>query len=79
MLTSIPILAGNPGTKPIRELVEATYCTVDINTEVTVLAELFRRSKVAIVLDESNHPEDIITRIDLIDYVSRATRPIMGS
>ena len=57
---------------PVGELVDASYCTVDEETEVTVLTELFRRFKVAVVLDEKNAPVDIITRIDLIDYISKA-------
>jgi cystathionine beta-synthase len=59
---------------PVADLVDASYCTVDANTEVSVLTELFRRFKVAIVLDEENRPVDIITRIDLIDYISQARK-----
>ena len=35
-----------------------------------VVTELFRRFKVAIVVDGPK-PVDIITRIDLIDYISK--------
>lgn len=59
---------------PVADLVDASYCTVDGDTEVSVLTELFRRFKVAIVLDEQNCPVDIITRIDLIDYISQARK-----
>lgn len=55
------------------QLVDVNYCTVDMETEVTVLAELFRRFKVAIVLDDQRKLADIITPIDLIDYISRTT------
>ena len=74
-------LRGGPAQVPVRELVEANYCTVDRNTEVSVLTELFRRSKVAIVI-ENHKPVDIITRIDFIDYISRVTgaaRAIVGT
>ncbi len=57
---------------PVVDLVDAAYCTVDHDTEVSVLTELFRRFKVAIVLDGKNQPVDIITRIDLIDFISQA-------
>ncbi len=66
-------LEGGKADVPVGDLVEASYCTVDAETEITVLAELFRRFKVAVVLGEDHAPIDIITRIDLIDYMSRAT------
>lgn len=66
-------LQGHKGDVPVADVLEANYCTVDNETEVTVLTELFRRFKVAIVLDEGHKPVDIITKIDLIDYISRAT------
>jgi predicted transcriptional regulator len=59
---------------PVADLVDASYCTVDSETEVAVLTELFRRFKVAIVLDDKKQPVDIITRIDLIDYISQARK-----
>ena len=64
-------LEGNRGEVPVEDLVDASYCTVDRDTEVAVLTELFRRFKVAIVLDDDNRPVDIITRIDLIDFISQ--------
>lgn len=65
-------LQGNKNDVPVADLVEANYCTVDGETEVTVLGELFRRFKVAVVLDQDKRPADIITRIDLIDYMTDA-------
>ena len=64
-------LEGSRGEVPVEDLVDASYCTVDRDTEVAVLTELFRRFKVAIVLDDDNRPVDIITRIDLIDFISQ--------
>lgn len=64
-------LEGNRGDVQVRELAEASYCTVDDETEITVLTELFKRFKVAVVLDADSKPVDIITRIDLIDTISR--------
>jgi predicted transcriptional regulator len=70
-------LEANRSDVPVSDLVEATYCTVDRVTEVAVLTELFRRFKVAVVLDDQHAPVDIITRIDLIDYIS-SIRPAGG-
>ena len=66
-------LEGSRGDVPVGDMAEATYCTVDDNTEVSVLTELFKRFKVAVVLDADSRPVDMITRIDLIDYISRVT------
>jgi cystathionine beta-synthase len=65
-------LEGDKSDVPVGDLVEANYCTVDRETEVTVLGELFKRFKVAVVLGQKNEPVDIITRIDLIDYMTEA-------
>jgi cystathionine beta-synthase len=69
-------LAGTRGETPVSELVEPNYCTVDETTDVAVLTELFKRFKVAVVIDGSkgeSRPLDIITRIDLIDYIAKVT------
>jgi cystathionine beta-synthase len=65
-------LAGTRPDNTIRDLVEASYCTVDLTTEVAVLTELFKRAKVAIVTQGAK-PIDIITRIDLIDHIANVT------
>lgn len=57
---------------PVRDLADVDYSTVDPGTEVSVLIELFRRYRLAIVY-QNQQPVDIITRIDLIDYISRIT------
>ncbi len=66
-------LEGGKSNVPVGDLVEANYCAVDYDTDITVLGELFRRFKVAVVLDDDNAPVDIITRIDLIDYMTEVT------
>lgn len=63
-------LQGSRADVPVADLVEADYCTVTDDTEITVLTDLFRRAKVAIVVRD-HKPVGIITRIDLIDYISR--------
>lgn len=57
---------------PARDLADMNYSTVDPETDITVLIEMFRRYRLAIVYQNSK-PIDIITRIDLIDYISRNT------
>ncbi|MCB9741675.1 MAG: pyridoxal-phosphate dependent enzyme [Alphaproteobacteria bacterium] len=62
-------LQGTPGKTRVRELVQANYTTVDRDTELSTLSELFRRFKVAFVI-EGQKPIDVITKIDLIDHIA---------
>lgn len=62
-------LTGNRSNADVGSLAQSNYCTVDHNTNIAVLTDLFRRFKVAIVLD-GGKPTNIITRIDLIDHFS---------
>jgi len=66
-------LAGTGGDTPAVDVAEANYCTVDLDTEISTLLELYKRFRVAIVLNENNEPFDIITRIDLLDYINQVT------
>ena len=54
----------------VSEVADMNYSTVDPDTEINVLTEMFRRYRLAIVY-QNGKPADIITRIDLIDYMSR--------
>ena len=65
-------LGGDRTNVAVGSLAQPNYCTVDPNTDIAVLTDLFRRFKVAIVLDDGR-PSDIITRIDLIDHISQRT------
>ena len=56
---------------PVSDLVELSYSVVEPLTEISVLAEMFTRVKVALVL-EGKDIVNIITRIDLIDYMARS-------
>ena len=60
------------GNTQVQELVLSNYTTVDADTEISVLADLFRRARVAFVV-EGHKPTAIITKIDLIDYISQVT------
>ena len=65
-------LRGGGANTAVREVAQASYTTVDPTTEITVVTSLFKRSKVAVVV-ENGAPVDIITRIDLIDHISTLT------
>jgi cystathionine beta-synthase len=66
-------LTGNRGDVAVRDLVESAYFSVEESTDVGVLTELFKRAKVAFVITDDGVPYDIVTRIDLIDYIARVT------
>ena len=65
-------LQGERSNTDVGGLAQTNYCTISDDTDIAVLTDLFRRSKVAIVL-EDGLPVDIITRIDLIDYISKTS------
>jgi len=54
-------------------LVDMDFCVVHADTELYVLMELFSRFETALVY-EGKKPCDIITRIDLIDYMARSKK-----
>jgi cystathionine beta-synthase len=60
---------GSPDTEAA-QLVQSDYCTVDRDTELALLLDLFGKAKVAVVLQDGR-PTNIITRIDLIDFMSK--------
>ncbi len=62
---------GSPDTQAA-QLVQSDYCTVDKDTELALLLDLFGKAKVAVVLHD-HEPVNIITRIDLIDFLSKNT------
>ena len=62
---------GLAARTPAGELADNNYCTVDLDTEVSVVTDLLRRVKLAIVLDDDKLVS-VLSRIDLIDHVARA-------
>jgi len=66
-------LTGDRSNADVGSLAQSNYCTVDHDTNIGVLTDLFRRFKVAIVLAQGK-PTDIITRIDLIDHISTSSK-----
>lgn len=62
------------GQKDVRvsEVADMNYCTVDMNTEVSVVTDLLRKMRLALVLDGSRLT-GVLTRIDILDHVSHLT------
>jgi cystathionine beta-synthase len=56
------------------EFADNNYCVVDMNTEVTVVTNLLRKVRLALVLDEHDKLIGVLSRIDLIDHIARCTR-----
>ena len=66
-------LAGASRSERVGSLVQANYCSVSMETEISLVTSLFSRSKVAFILDQNDRVVDVITRIDLIDFISKRT------
>ena len=66
-------IKGHAGQDMVRELIDMDFCVVHEDTELYVLMELFSRFETALVYEDKK-PCDIITRIDLIDYMSRSKK-----
>lgn len=63
-------IKGSAQKSEAKDLSELDFCVVHDDTELPVLLELFSRFKVALVFNGKQGPKDIITRIDLIDFMS---------
>lgn len=70
-------LEGGSMEAPVQGLADLNYSTVSPDTEIEVLAEMFRRYGLVFVLQHQK-PVDIITRIDFIDYISQITAKKQG-
>ena len=55
----------------VGDLLSREYCTVEAITPVTVLSDLLRKVRLAIVLDGTN-VANVVTRIDVLSHVARA-------
>ena len=63
-------IRGNPKQDIVEDSIDLDFCIVKEDTELPVLMELFSRFKTALVY-KGKKPTDIITRIDLLDYVAQ--------
>ncbi|MEE2830313.1 MAG: pyridoxal-phosphate dependent enzyme [Myxococcota bacterium] len=66
-------LLDHPGAAEdrARDLILISYSIVDLTTSVAVLSDMFTRVKMVLVM-EGEEVVNVITKIDLIDYMSRA-------
>jgi cystathionine beta-synthase len=63
-------LKPNGQSMPVSEIADADFCTVTSNTEVQVLADLLRRFRVALVM-QNTKLTCVLSRIDIIDYIAK--------
>jgi cystathionine beta-synthase len=63
-------LKPNGQSMPVSEIADADFCTVTSNTEVQVLADLLRRFRVALVMQNAKLT-CVLSRIDIIDYIAK--------
>ena len=55
------------------DLADSGYCTVGLHSDVSVVTDLLRKVRMAIVMDDQKKILGVITRIDIIDHVARVT------
>jgi len=65
-------LARKPIAARIGELADQQYCTVAPDTEISVLTDLLRKVRVALIFDEGDF-KGVLTRIDVLDHIARRT------
>lgn len=65
-------LKSTTAKREIGDLANNNYCTVDLDTEIAVVTDLLRKVRLALVFDRSDLI-GVLTRIDIIDHVARAT------
>ena len=68
-------LRTGPHTARASELATHDFCVVDRQTEVAVLADLLRKVRTALVM-EDDVLVAVLTRIDVIDHVARRTAEV---
>jgi cystathionine beta-synthase len=52
-------------------IMERSVPTVELNTPISSLQGAIMKSGLAIVLDKHNHPLHILTKIDLVEWMSK--------
>lgn len=65
------LAAGPKAGRTAGELADNNYCVVDLSTEVSVVTDLLRRVKLALVFDGDDKLCGVLSRIDIIDHVAR--------
>jgi cystathionine beta-synthase len=57
------------------DLATHDFCVVDPSTEVTVLSDLLRKFRIALVMDDQERLVAVLTRIDVLAHVARRALP----
>jgi cystathionine beta-synthase len=64
---------GSSGTAArCGDVADSSYCTISLDTEVSVLSDLMRKVRLALVLEQGKL-NAVLSRIDIIDHVARCT------
>jgi cystathionine beta-synthase len=66
-------LSGGHHNKTVADVADNNYCVVDTDTEVAVLMELFRKVRLAVVMQGGKFV-GVLTRIDIIDHIAKVTK-----
>jgi len=66
-------LEGTRSDARAGDLADANYCTVDPDTEVSVVSDLLRKVRVALVM-QNRELIGLVGRIDIIDHVARVAQ-----
>ena len=56
----------------IAEIMARTVTTLEVHANASQLPELFDRGEIAIVVDGDNTVQGILTKVDLIDYLTKS-------
>jgi cystathionine beta-synthase len=59
------------GSSSIAEIMHRRVSTVGRDADAAMLPQIFERGEVALVVDENRRVEGILTKLDLIDYMTR--------
>ena len=75
LLTEDNLIRGLSSTldasAPVRSLMERSVPTVEFNTPISSLQGTILKSGLAIVLDGKKQPSHILTKIDLVEWMSK--------
>ncbi|MBX3274876.1 MAG: cystathionine beta-synthase [Sandaracinaceae bacterium] len=65
------LVEGRAIDTPLAEVMVRRVSTVELEDPADVLPQLFERGEVAIVVDPERHVKAVLTKMDLIDYMSK--------
>ena len=56
---------------PVREVMEKPFPVVNAGTDLDVVSKLLLRGSPAVLLGSADDPQGIVTRIDVVEYLTR--------